>query len=88
MDRSPIQPPEGDDQGAPKGLSFAEKRELTNQISMLPTEKLSRVLEIIRSHVNVADDDEIEIDLDVFPPAALQELLEFCRQSLPPRRTK
>jgi hypothetical protein len=64
----------------PRAMSYEEKRRLTEAINALEEEHLSRVVGIIQEHstlVEGANEEEIEIDLEILDDATLRELQKF-----------
>ena len=72
--------------GTPGRLTFEEKRKLSLDIGKLSHDKLGKVVEIIKKRKKVADDEEIEIDIDSLGESTLRELEKYAAECLNPTK--
>ena len=64
-------------------VTYEEKRQLGTQISRLPQDKLSRVLNIIQERTQLGAhgaDEEIEIDIEALDTSTIRELQSYVRK--------
>jgi hypothetical protein len=69
-----------DDEHADEPMTYGEKKELSHNINQLPSNKLTRVLEIISNREDELanfNPEEVEIDFETLKPRTLRELEAF-----------
>ena len=71
---------------ARRNMTFEEKRKLSLDIGKLSHDKLGKVVEIIKKRKKVADDEEIEIDIDSLGESTLRELEKYAAECLNPTK--
>ncbi|CAD5229514.1 unnamed protein product [Bursaphelenchus okinawaensis] len=72
-----------DDEQASEPMTYEEKRRLSSNINDIPSDKLSRVLQIIAKRERLDEDinpEEVEIDFETLKPKTLRELESFVSQ--------
>ncbi|KAJ3318392.1 hypothetical protein HDV06_003077 [Boothiomyces sp. JEL0866] len=81
-----------DDEKMPEtDITYEQKRELSDNINILPPEKLPQVFEIIKENTQLqaAEDEEIELDIDSLDKAVLWKLYLFVKKhTRPPKKAK
>ncbi|EGX48025.1 hypothetical protein AOL_s00081g352 [Orbilia oligospora ATCC 24927] len=67
-------------------MTFAQKTELSERINQLSPHKMQQVLSLIKTyHPDLAEGDEIELDIDELAPATVHKLYIFVTENtLPP----
>lgn len=72
-------------------ITYEQKRELSDNINILPPDKLPQVFEIIKENANFAgvDEEEIELDIDSLEKPVLWKLYLFVKKhTRPPKKAK
>ena len=67
-----------------RNMTFEEKRTLSLNINRLSTDKLAKVVEIIKKKKKVDESEEIEIDIDSLGETTLRELEKYVNSCLNP----
>ncbi|KAF3922202.1 hypothetical protein ABW21_db0208041 [Orbilia brochopaga] len=63
-------------------MTFAQKQELSERINELSPNKMHQALNLIRAeHPDLADGDEIELDIDELAPKTLHKLYKFVAEN-------
>ncbi|KAI8898937.1 hypothetical protein BC833DRAFT_564515 [Globomyces pollinis-pini] len=85
-------PQSSDDEKMPEtDVTYEQKRELSDNINILPPDLLPQVFEIIKesSGLNAVADEEIELDIDSLPKHVLWKLYLFVKKhTRPPKKAK
>ncbi|KAH6593873.1 hypothetical protein BASA50_007098 [Batrachochytrium salamandrivorans] len=73
---------DSDGENEPDEISYDQKRELSESIDLLPQERLSTVLEIIKENalLNTTGEEEIVLDIDSLDKSVLWKLYVFVRK--------
>ncbi|KAJ3341127.1 hypothetical protein HDU91_000750, partial [Kappamyces sp. JEL0680] len=81
-----------EDEKMPEGeITYEQKRELSDNINILPPEKLPLVFEIIKENAQLTgvEDEEIELDIDSLDKQVLWKLYLFVKKhTRPPKKAK
>jgi len=70
-------------------LTFDEKEALSNDINLLPPDKLAHVVKIVQESMPLTgrhDDDEIEVDIETLDNDTLRHLQKYVKASLSKKR--
>ncbi|KAI8911563.1 Bromodomain-containing protein [Gorgonomyces haynaldii] len=80
-------PQSSDDEREPEEITYEQKRELSDNINILPPEKLPVVLDIIKSNTAVnSSEEEIELDIDSLDKSVLWKLYKFVKKHTQPEK--
>jgi hypothetical protein len=72
-----------------KPLTVKEQEALTENITLLPEDKLEGAIKIIREATNLGDEDEIDLEIEVLDIATQRKLQRYVLQYVkPPKRPK